>query len=156
MGTVGHELLYWQDTPGTLQVGIDPGVEYTGLAFVSWPYGQIGTVRRSDLLPVLYDVLGIAASEQFKLKVAYEEPSPTNNFTWWQLGRACAIIDCWVHEWPDATVIDHRPCTAQQVRARVEKVPLLLDALEPLDWTIPGLSERLPVHAREALATLIR
>jgi hypothetical protein len=141
-------------------------VEYTGLAFVSWPYGRIGTVMREDLVNVLQAMLTqwvpwsleTEATDVLKLKLAYEEPGPTNAFTWEQLGRVKAIIDCWVWEsaWPQVSVIDDRPVRAQQVKARMAQVPLLLDTLEPLDIDCEGLSERLPIHAREALATLIR
>ena len=164
MGTVGREMLYWQDTPGCLQIGIDPGVEHTGLAFVNWPFGMIGTVERADLIPVLYRVLSAWAADtrardkvdMLKLKVAYEEPSQTNAHTWAELGRIRGVIDCWGFGRPEVSVIGDRPCTAQQVRCRVERALLLLDALAPLGLETAGLSQRLPVHAREALATLVR
>jgi hypothetical protein len=164
MGTVGRELLYWQDAPGTLEVGIDPGVEYTGLAFVSWPFGLAGTVLRVDVLDVIHEALGKLAAEvrthsgtdMLKVKVAWEDPAYTNGHTWSELGRIRGIMDCWARGRPEVSFVDTRPCTAQQVRARVGQVPLLLDTLEPFDLTVEGLTERLPVHAREALATLIR
>ena len=164
MGTVGRELLYWQDTPGTLQVGIDPGVEYTGLAFVSWPFGLTGTVLRTDLLETIYGALGKLAAEVrthsgadlLKLKVAWEEPSQTNCHTWEQLGRTKGIMESWGLPRAEVTFVDTRPRTAQQVKCRVEDGGLLLDALEPFDAKVAGLSDRLPIHAREALATLIR
>jgi hypothetical protein len=164
MGTVGREILYWQDAPGTLQIGIDPGVEYTGLAFVSWPYGRIGTVLRPNMLRVLHDFLGAWAewsrgmdgTHVLWLKLAYEEPGPSTSYTWEQLGYIKGIIDGWAWVRPEVTVIDDRPVRAQQVKSRMAQVPLLLDALEPLEVTHEGLSERLPIHAREALATLIR
>lgn len=164
MGQVGREILYWQDTPGTLQVGIDPGVEYTGLAFVNWPYGQVGTVLRPNMLRVLHDFLGewaewsrrMDGTHVLKLKLAYEEPGPTTSYTWEQLGYIKGIIDAWAWVRPEVTVMDDRPVRAQEVRARMDRVPLLLDALEPLDIYCEGLSDRLPIHAREALATLIR
>jgi len=165
MGNVGRELLYWSDAPGVVQVGIDPGTEWTGLAFVQWPKYTMGTVETDCLFPVLSDLLnewrmwppGFADGIK-ELRIAYERPSLQNGKTWRTLGRisgfVCAavfLLDGWRNEPPA-----HREVLPQQVRARVSKVDDLLSAMQPLDLEVEELLDTRPVHAREALATLIR
>ena len=164
MGNVGRELLYWADAPGVVQVGIDPGTEWTGLAFVQWPFYLMGTAETEKLLLVLNsafsqlcDVPKEFMSQYKGVALSFEQPGSRNGKTWWVAGHICGFVrglmwltDGWIGP------PKYRELSAQRVRARVSKVDDLLGAMQPLDLEVEGLLDTRPVHAREALATLIR